>query len=151
MSISSASRLISNIHTSRCPTYQEFLEFSQFDLLLLSNFIIENGKIVKGNFKDIDFKNCWCLRFNDKDTCDLYFNLTNNQEFFFIENLIFLIENFFSPKSIFLNGTISGYDDIFGMNLYFNIINNEIYIDFNKMELDDEMDELEQDIQNMTM
>jgi len=151
MTISSASKLISNIYTSRCPTYQEFIEFSQFNLLELSNFIIEKDKILKGDVKDIEFKNSWCLRFNDIETCDLYFNLTNKQEFFFIENLIFLIEKFFIPKSIFLNGIIKGYDDIFGMNLHFNIINNEIFIDSNKMELDDELDNLNEDIQNLSL
>jgi hypothetical protein len=129
-----ASKIKSSIYTSRCLTFQEFTEFCNIGFMELSNFITLNNKVISTHTKDIGYIHSWKLEFNDKGTSNLNIEI-NDQEFYFIESLLFLIENFFTPKSIFLNGYLDSYDSIFGTYICIKVVNNEIYFDYEKMKL----------------
>jgi hypothetical protein len=48
-----------------------------------------------------------------------------------------------------LNGFVKGYDDIFGTNFHFNVINNEIFLDYNTIAEDNDFDDFDSSFQNL--
>lgn len=126
--MSIATILYSSIETSRLLTNEELKEFNSICFIDIKNFVIANNKCLTFD-APFDYFNSW--KINEQN---LYIKIKEGEEeFYFIESLLYLIEKFFQPKGVILNGRLNGYDDIFGCLFSFVVVNNEIMFDFSSI------------------
>jgi hypothetical protein len=146
--MSSASKLNINLILSRILTLDEIIQFNSINDIETKDYTLIGNQIVSVNGTEFEYTNFW--RVNNHSNLYLYINEAEDQHFF-IESLICLIENFFEPKDIKLNGFIKGYDDIFGNYFSYIISNNKIYLEYEKYkniytcDTDEDMDNLIED------
>ena len=129
--MSIATHIFTNINFSRILTQDEIEEFRKIDLIELKDFGVIGNKVVSIQGEIFDYFNSWRI-VEDKLTLNI---IPNEEEHLFVESLIYLIENFFNKKQIYLNGEFYGYDDVFGQYFKYQIVNNMIlYKDDNSID-----------------
>ena len=143
--MSVASEIYVDLKTNRPLEKDEINEFNSHTFIDIKEFAIVGTQVVSinpENNKLIEYFNSWILKPNHNGTHSLDMNIKKDEEeHYFVESLIFLIEHFFEPKGIKINGHFNGYDNIFGFTFRYNVIDNKIYYDFensiHKIKLDD--------------
>jgi hypothetical protein len=146
--MSSASKLNINLILSRILSLDEINQFNSINDIETKDYTLIGNQIVSVDGTEFEYTNFW--RVNSHSNLYLFINEAEDQHFF-IESLICLIENFFEPKDIKLNGFIKGYDDIFGNYFSYIISNNKIYLEYEKYkniytcDIDEDMDNLIED------
>jgi hypothetical protein len=132
--MSIASEIYVNLKTDRILELIEIEEFNKYTFIDVKEFAIAGSNVVSiipSDGKLIEYYNSWTLRANNEGTYNLDMLIKKDEEeHFFVESLIFLIENFFEPRGIRLNGYFNGYENIFGFTFKYLINNNIISIDF---------------------
>ncbi len=133
MTSSIASKIYVNLTTNRVLNCNEIKDFSDIHFIEIKEYIVAGNQLteVKGNI--IDYFNSWTLS-NNYERCNLNLIIKQGEEeHYFVESLMWLIENFFIPRGITLNGFFSGYDEIFGFHFRYNVINNQVFFDFERL------------------
>ena len=113
--------VFSGVKLSRPLDENELLQFEAINRINL-NEISYNGTEVIGLDNFFEDTNPWVvngirLEIEEKD-----------KQHFFVETLLYLINNFFGPKNINLNGHIFATDDLFGAYHCYYVSNNHIHI-----------------------
>ena len=146
-----ANKIYSTLQLSRFLTDEDGEEFDDIFEIVLNKINLSNGDLVIIENESEIYCNRW--KINNQS---LYLNIPEyKQEFYFIESLIYLIDNFFNPYGISINGDISGYDDIFGEYFFYDVKNSVIKFDYDKTKylehFDKENDILNEMIKNMSL
>ena len=130
--MSSAIKLNIDITFSRELNLQECKEFYSITKVYLRDFSIDNSRVINLEGTEFEYPNYFRL----KNTRELTYEFPEPRKnmYFFIETLMYLIEFYFEYINIFINGKISGYDEIFGTYFSYKIINNKIYLDYETTE-----------------
>jgi hypothetical protein len=123
-------KIFERINLSRTLEDEELDEFNNLTQVLYTKAFPFNERMVMTNEameEETMIDNPWnvngiCIYIQDKNTQN-----------FFIETLLYLINNFFKPKGIVVFGSILGVDTTFGSYYAFRIINNEIIFDQNSI------------------
>ncbi len=133
MTSSIASKIYVNLTTNRELNCIEIKDFNDIHFIELKEYVVAGNQVtqVEGNL--FDYFNAWTLS-NNYERCSLNLIIKNGEEeHFFVESLMWLIENFFTPRGIILNGFFSGYDEVFGFHFRYNVVNNQIFFDFERL------------------
>ncbi len=134
MTSSIASKIFVNLITNRGLNCNEIKDFSDIHFIELKEYVVAGNQLIEVEGNLVDYFNSWTLSNNYERTCSL--NLTiksGEEEHFFVESLMWLIENFFIPRGITLNGFFSGYDEIFGFHFRYNVVDNQVFFDFERL------------------
>lgn len=119
-----ASKIYTELKLSRSLTSEEVLEFKTFQNIKLQEYCLF-GEEIKSVGLHFDYYNFWNF---ENETLDLLKPETHEEYYFYLESLLYLIEHFFNPKQIYLNGFIVSVDHIFGDLLCFHINQNRIFL-----------------------
>ncbi len=146
-----ANKIYSTLKISRFLTDEEEEQFNDIFEIVLNKINLSNGDLVIIENENEIYCNRWKIK-----SQYLYLDIPEyKQEFYFIESLIYLIDNFFNPSNISINGDISGYDDIFGEYFYYEVTNSVIKYDYDKAKylehFDKENDILNEMIKNLSL
>jgi hypothetical protein len=133
--MSIASDLLVSLTTDRTLTWEEFEAFNQFYFVEIKEFTIsQENQIISLNTAPMDYYNNWKLQQDYNGVFRLTFEIKNNEEeYYFLESLIYLIQSYFEPKNIKLNGFIVGFEDVYGFFFRYNVISNSIYFDYERL------------------
>lgn len=112
-------KIHSTLETSRLLNSDEIKEFNSIKYVSADEFKIMEMKI-SPNLLNYGYLNKW-LYFKGNLFISNY-----SEEYFFIETLQYLINHFFKPKGIVINGCVTGYEEIFGSYFCYRVRNNEI-------------------------
>ena len=115
-------KIHSTLETSRLLNSDEIKEFNSIKYVSADEFKIMEMKI-SPNLLNYGYLNKW-LYFKGNLFISNY-----SEEYFFIETLQYLINHFFKPKGIVINGCVTGYEEIFGSYFCYRVRNNEIIVD----------------------
>ena len=119
-----AETFCTNIHLSKQFTLEEI---SSFETKFFQKKVILKSLIDTPNVK-FDFFTCVCnWKIDSCGTRLIYENKENNSyQYFFMDTLQYLIEYYFEPKKIVLNGNIYGKECIFNEDFTYEIKENKI-------------------------
>ncbi len=114
--------VFSSIRLSRCLDISEEKELEAFKVLHLNDITMIGNEVAA--LPNVLFFETTYWRVED---VRLVLNKPDKQHFF-MESLVWLINNFFVPKNIALNGYVFGVDQLFGSFACFFVYNNRIFI-----------------------
>lgn len=146
--MSLASKINTNLNLNRQLLPEEFNFFNSINTIETKDYTLIDNRVVSIDGTEFEYINFWKINSNSV----LHLNIIEKEDrHFFIESLLCLIDNFFEPKSIKINGIIKGYDDIFGSYFSYKVINNKIFLEYEQYkniytcDIDEEMDNLIED------
>jgi len=115
-----ANMVFSSLRLSRHLDEDELLNFEKIDFVNINEISFDGGYIVPTNSTFVDY-NSWTvngLRLEIEE---------KNKQHFFIETLLYLINNFFNPRQIKINGHIFAIDQLFGSYQCYFVKDSLIY------------------------
>ena len=134
MTSSIASKIYVNLKTNRGLNCNEIKDFSDIHFIEIKEYVVAGNQLTEVEGNVIDYFSAWSISNNYEGTSSLNLIIKQGEEeHYFVESLMWLIENFFTPRAIILNGFFSGYDEVFGFHFRYNVINNHIFFDFERL------------------
>lgn len=116
-----ANMVFSGVKLSRPLDEDELLQFESIYRISV-NEVEYNGTEIIANPIIFEETNPWVINGIRLEIEDC------NKQHFFVETLLYLIKNFFSPKNILLNGHLFATDDLFGSHQCYYVGNNHILV-----------------------
>lgn len=133
-----ANMIFSSLRLSRHLEDDELLRFEKIDFININDITFEGGCIVPTANTFVDC-NTWTV-----NGLRLVIEEKNKQHFF-VETLLYLINNFFNPLGIRLNGNLFAVDNLFGSFHCYFVKDNRIMVNFDAVQYFENL-ELSKDI-----
>ena len=118
-------KIKTNLNLSRKLNKEEQEYFDKITTIDVLNFTLNGNLVTSIKGTEFEYTNDWIIC---EDKILLKENLYN--EYFFIESLLYIIDNFLNPLNIELHGTIRGFDRYFDIYFSYNILKNKIYLEY---------------------
>lgn len=122
--MSCATKIYISLKLSRPLTEEEALELNSLKTIQLPEYCLF-GEEIKAVGLYFPYPNFWKYENNE---LKLTKTETYEEYYYYLENLLYLIEYFFNPKQILLEGFIVSIEHIFGDLLYLHIHQNRIFL-----------------------
>lgn len=113
--------ICSGIRLSRSLEEDELLQFESIGYITL-NEVEFNGTEMTSLYSTFEDNSSWVVNGIRLEIEDY------SKHHFFVETLLYLIKNFFTPKNILLNGHLFATDDLFGAYQCYYINNNRVLV-----------------------
>jgi hypothetical protein len=118
-------KIKTNLSLSRNLNEEEQKYYNQIELIDVLNFTLIDNQVVTIRGTEFEHTNDWRVFENKLLLKEIFHN-----EYFFIESLLYMIDNFFNPLNIKLNGTIRGFDEYFDVFFSYKVIESKIYLEY---------------------
>jgi hypothetical protein len=118
-------KIKTNLNLSRKLNKEEQEYFDKITTIDVLNFTLNGNLVTSIKGTEFEYTNDWIIC---EDKILLKENLYN--EYFFIESLLYIIDNFLNHLNIELHGTIRGFDRYFDIYFSYNILKNKIYLEY---------------------